>query len=169
MKSESEPQAHELRVDATCAYLLYEVTPENFEATCRELSRRDGDNHIASLVISHMPLSATESASFPADVPWLVLDRSPADMHQALRESLVDPLLHPSPISVDFVDFANVLSHGGQTLAWSARGLNETECIAHLIDAMPYRRKAAAACLHIRCLTWFNSSNLDKICASISV
>ena len=167
MRIESEPVIHELRVDAESTYRVYEVDQGNLEATCQVLSRREhGSGHTVPLVVSHMPLPSTGSARLPMDVPWLAVSRTVVDTLQALRENLVEPVLRPGLVGVDFADYASALSRGGEIHAWSARGLDEAGCVARLAEAVGHRR-IAAACLHIRSPVPFGLGSFDETCVSI--
>ena len=85
---------------------------------------------------------------------------------QALRENLVEPVLRPGLVGVDFADYASALSRGGEIHAWSARGLDEAGCVARLAEAVGHRR-IAAACLHIRSPVPFGLGSFDETCVSI--
>ena len=168
MRTESEPRIHELRVDATCAYRVYEVDHGNLEVTCHALARWEGDGgHAAPVIVSHMPLSSTGPACLPMHVPWLVVSQTLADTLQDLRESLVEPILCPGMLGVDFADYAKALSQGGEIRVWSTRGQDGAECVAHLPNAVECGRSLPAACLHIRVPARFGLSVLDGVIAAI--
>lgn len=167
MRTDSVPVIHELRVDTESAYRVYEVDRGNLELTCQLLSRREVDGgRTVPLVVSHVPLPSTGSARLPMDVPWLVVSRTFADTLQVLRENLVETILRPALVGVDFADYANALSRGGEIHAWSVRGLDEAECAAGLAGAVECRR-VAAACLHIRAPARLGLSPFDETCVSI--
>ena len=167
MRNESEPVIHELRVDAEAAYQVYEVDCGNLELTCQLLSRREGDDgRTIPLIVSHVPLPSAGSARLPIDVPWLILSRTVPDTLRALHEILVEPILRPGLVGVDFVDYANALSRGGEIHAWSVRGLDEVECVSRLAKEAG-RRRVAAACLNIRVPARFGLRSFDKTCVSI--
>lgn len=149
MRTESEPVIHELPVDAESAYRVYEVDHGNLKATCQSLSRRIGDSgHTAPLIVSHVPLPSTGSVCLPLHVPWLVVSRTFADTLQTLRENLVEPILRPGLVSVDFAGYASALSRGGEIHVWNVRGKDVAECVARLPRIAGRGRRIACLPVH---------------------
>ncbi|MBO9717877.1 MAG: hypothetical protein J7507_13990 [Pseudoxanthomonas sp.] len=157
---------HDIRVDAGAVYRVYEVDKWNFEMTCQELSVWEDKGGVAVLVASHVPLTSAATKRLPTFVPWLGLDSGGiTEALQVLRESLVEPLLRPGLVGVDFADYACALSRGGQIGAYSVRDQGEAKCIEDLLKVARSTRNVAASGLHIQAPAQACLNTFDRICS----
>lgn len=99
-------------------YRVFEVWPENFDATSEALHDRDLlDEGICPLLLADFQPSRSQITGLPRSVPWSQASRDITTELQAWRQMLVEPLESRGLICVDFIDYAAALSMGGQ-LRW---------------------------------------------------
>lgn len=154
--------------DEPCSYRVYEIYPENFAATCEQLQRcHDDKGRTVPLLRSHFALSCACLRAVPRHVPWLRASASQERDLCALREALVEPARRPGLISVDFVDYANALRHGGEIRLWRASGATAVEAASKLVrkimSSQPPMTHIAACCMHMWWPTWFTMNDFDQM------
>ena len=108
---------HELFLSGSdhLGYRVFEVLPENFEATCKYLSVfGDGvDDQVSNLIaFRHLP-AIDQIEWIPPGICWLHAEAGIAALLDQLRWHLLEPLSRPGMIGVDHADYRALLGMGG--------------------------------------------------------
>jgi hypothetical protein len=153
----------------TYGYLVVEATRSSFVEACSYL--RDtpwlDDHGLASLVLSHFPMSDADIQLLPKRVPWLkALPDIDAQLH-ALRAALVVPLERRGLPCVDFAEMVVVLANGGEAHLSQASAPSMLLAFDALLSHQAQREWISAAnvamCLHVRSSPRFSLDEFDLI------
>jgi hypothetical protein len=168
-----KPALHDLLVrdpegSSSYGFQVVEVTRSSFPEACRYLSDTPWlEDGIASLVVSHFPLSQADIQLLPKGVPWLKAAPDVRVQLQALRTILFQPLEQRGLVCVGFVDLVAVLVNGGEAEISQASGPTAALACDALLSLEAQRAWVSASnmaiCVRIRASALLAMSDFDFI------
>ncbi|MGV8959710.1 MAG: hypothetical protein ACOH1V_04920 [Stenotrophomonas sp.] len=110
------------------------------------------DTRLSIILITHRPPDASDLMRIPRHIPWLI---TPDSKHALvmLDKCLAAPLRDQGLLRVDYGDFLDILTHGGEISLFEASGLNVNlacEAFEHAISQLKFSLPAPAVSVHIR-------------------